>query len=59
MAIRNADHAAQYGVLIHSMEVVGPHEQWTAPMEPIPGTKISRTDSGWVKQPWRCVLQAG
>ena len=59
MAIRNADHAAQYGVLIHSMEVVGPREQWTAPMEPIPGTKISRTDSGWVKQPWRCVLQAG
>ena len=31
MPIRNEDHAAQYGVLIHSMEVAGPHEQWTSP----------------------------
>jgi len=59
MPIRNQDHMAQYDVLIHSQEVAGEHEQWTSPSEPIIGQKIARTESGWVRQPWRTILQHG
>lgn len=41
------------------MEIDGVHVQWTRPSQPIPGTKIDRTESGWVRQPWRCLLQHG
>ena len=59
MPILASSHAACYGILIHSMEIDGVHVQWTRPSQPIPGTKIDRTESGWVRQPWRCLLQHG
>ena len=59
MPIIASSHAACYGILIHSMEIDGVHVQWTRPSQPVPGTKVDRTESGWVRQPWRCLLQHG
>ena len=51
MPVRNEDHAACYGILIHSMEIAGQFENWTSPNVPIEGAKIGRTESGWVSHP--------
>lgn len=59
MPITTSSHAACYGILIHSMNVAGAYVQWSRPSMPIPGTKIGRTESGWVRQPWRVLLQHG
>lgn len=57
--ITNHDHAAQYGVLIHTMEVAGQHIQWALPPEPKPGFRINHSNAGWARQPWRAILQHG
>lgn len=59
MPVRNHDNLTQYGIMISAMEIAGQHAQWTGPAVPVPGQRISHSDSGWVKQPWRCLLQHG